>query len=164
MEQKTLGQTLDDLVFRMGRVENWIVQFTKLQELRVSGAKELQIQVLELGNAILNSSIFPDAKKLFKGLRELTKGTGQETFLIPEGDYLRIGKIDSVTVKDKGILLKGKINERIKIGSGVECPGCHRQLKSKLALKSHIVSDANWGKKKFRNLHREVREKEVWRA
>ncbi len=145
MPELTLGQTLDSLVFRMGRVENFIVKLTKLQQLRFNGSKELQTEILEIGNAILKSRIFPNGEEAFRGLRILTKSTGKEKFLIPEKDFEKIKER-----AQKNIL-------------PIECPPCHMRFKNKMALKAHIVNDANWGRRKFRALHKQARLNQVWR-
>ncbi len=131
MPELTLGQTLDDLVFRMGRVENFIVKLVRLQQLRLNDSKDLQTEVIEIGNAILNS-------------RMLKSATGLHTFL------------------EKNITEKTKIYPRIS-ALPVECSACHMRFKNKMALRAHITNDANWGRRKFRALHKEARTKQVWR-
>ena len=154
MAEQTLGQTLDSLVFRMGRVENWIAKWTKLQQLRVNGAKEMVTEVLDLGNAILNSRIFPDLKI----------GEIREATLTEKGLFIK-GKLDSVEHPScRSAMLPKEEVEKLYKAFPIPCPACGQRFKTKLSLKSHIVSDANWGRRKFRALHKEARLKQVWRA
>ncbi len=140
MAELTLGQTLDDLVFRMGRVENFIVKLVRLQQLRLNDSSKLQAEVIEIGNAILKSRIFPNGKKIVS-------------------EEMINCRCSMLSTKDSKSLIQSVTKKTLP----VECPPCHMRFKNKMALRAHITNDANWGRRKFRALHKEPRTKQVWR-
>lgn len=135
VSQTTPGQTFDDLAFRVSRLESWVIKFIRFQTARVNGIGEIWAEIKELGYAIGNSV---EKKPVFDPKR----------FTEP------------VLSERRSILIK--VN---KSQNGlVECPACHMRFKNNLALKAHICNDANWGRRKFRALHQDARQKQVWRA
>ena len=146
MPEQTLGQTLDSLVFRMGRVENWIARFMRLRAVSLKETKEMVKDFEQLGQAI-----------------------GVDSRLVQKEKFYEITQIVPPVMPGYLTYLADKITTKTKIyppirALPIECPACHMRFRTKLSLKSHIVNDNNWGRRKFRALHRDVRAKQVWRA